>query len=1848
MARGSEAERAFAELQRRSKSLQDFRKDAIPFSLRRSPRDAAAVGRDALYAEGQQAHSRLNASLAYSLPDLDASAASSEGAAALARAIAPLFDCDDALAVLDHLLLTSQLHETHPEALLEAALPSHGSSRFLAVAKALKQGSSPPSYPLGSFIVSCAENNALPPRRTVAAAFARSSAAIRWALGCLSRSSVYSSSISSFFATVTAEALALSSSGAEAAVLSFVSRLLESNDPDFSLIPAAALLAGQLAATRRLSLPNASALASTLVSSALSACFASNRKMQAQLLQAAALICRAQGVHQMELPRFSNNDTVDQHVQRQDGVFERLTSCIEECVAKVHTPAASRELSEAVARTAIARLASASHNEASHDACIGVCTTLVASCGARGYTVIRYALTPPHAGSATQYSKIDEARLTKDTLSELVASCHEHDRAGVEAALAQAGRTEQLASLPGAWAAGKPVSAAVSSESIEERLAAAKASVDASFRLISDADATVAAQAIDTVMSANGVHGLALCEGRAISRLLLAAYRCEKKLALSLGSLLAQLHRPESTFAVIEAIATCSSAKLAARLARAFAGGSDGDASAAKKAKKNRSCQESTMHADIASVLDSEALANVAETARARGKAKAAVLIAHAARCNQKASLHQQWTTARAALLTASSCDTASTINYDDDDHSHQQQQNKSNLTELISALAKRLEAENDDLELVEKMLAETPPKHAGELWKTVSCAIPCAAALALSSLSPTDVATFFVHTDSALAGVPYSLAGSLNALLQPSFQSERLDDALSVLQALGAEKKLVTLLQRQHPALDEEKLASKVGTSAALRPHFKALVTFALSDPRTQSGPAKAQHRSFSLRMCRFCGDEIAETARNLIRPGMVKSPQKTRRRSQKPSEAVQEQHQLKPGSADPRELTADSVDAVIALCGVSFARTLLAEHEPQNISDNSFVRASLHLLAEHGWSKPSEVELNACCALMPLEDAKRALQAVLNVPSSAVRSLMMSGTTQAASVLASLEHFEGALDGGKGIRCLSEALCRLIEHHKDSSRHDVQRTDEEDRGNDKDDSDVPRQSEVLDLRVALRVLHRCAIAQAYAAEDINRALQIFLSVGTVEQSIERLEAIASVLEAAEPSSNSPECSTGPSNVNLQADQLGLLCAQAATHAGFSRRAKRALVLALENSRSVSACVAAVANSQDTIKAQMANTVGHAVGTKGHLEALIHESVQYGTSPEIIARIASACGFASAIMAIAKLIPKEEVAENNRASAGAVGLAVLANFSPDPAELDESAVESLEMLARAALEANAELCVQASILAGPAATVEQAVESCLTTSKNGGSLKGISNASSVLTRCGCVDMRTLRAVTRAVSQRQVKQIAKFASQAVRLVSTIDVLEESNSSTIEAAHQAQQVVGEELLPAVTEAANACANERWARCISECINAAGLEALPSIPLAANALQRCVERRDKDALGALSQALRALGPYFGPHARELVLALARAGAASSVKELCGQVSLRMSASALTEAFAATEDEAQRVVLLEGLRAAANAASRQDIVTERRSAFSLVLKALASEKSQIGRVSEAACEAATELAVKLSESEFRPVFVRIVEWSRAFQSRRRPLVQLAHHLVNRLRSVFVPYFAFVLDSACGLLSVELEQQQQSGVKRQRMGLQADDDHSATRAEAANALAACFSYDTVSFATDDRVKYVAESAIVAARDVPDRVEHLIRQVAAAISTPGAKQTLHRNALALAKSSKNSTERRAGTRSLIAMVEELEEEYLPLVPEAVPFVAELLEDPNADVVQEARRLAQMLSRLTGEELTSLIESGGEDAASEATAPSKKQQLENGDQGDRSEDGESEDANRDDEGDDSE
>ena len=62
---------------------------------------------------------------------------------------------------------------------------------------------------------------------------------------------------------------------------------------------------------------------------------------------------------------------------------------------------------------------------------------------------------------------------------------------------------------------------------------------------------------------------------------------------------------------------------------------------------------------------------------------------------------------------------------------------------------------------------------------------------------------------------------------------------------------------------------------------------------------------------------------------------------------------------------------------------------------------------------------------------------------------------------------------------------------------------------------------------------------------------------------------------------------------------------------------------------------------------------------------------------------------------------------------------------------------------------------------------------------------------------------------------------------------------------------------------------------------------------------------------------------------------------------------------------------------------------------------------------------------------------------------------------------------------------------------------------------------------------------------------------------------------------------------------------ALEGVVSKLEEEYLALLPEAIPFLSELFEDPDEAVEGAARTLTARLTELSGEDLKSLMRDGG-------------------------------------------
>ena len=75
-----------------------------------------------------------------------------------------------------------------------------------------------------------------------------------------------------------------------------------------------------------------------------------------------------------------------------------------------------------------------------------------------------------------------------------------------------------------------------------------------------------------------------------------------------------------------------------------------------------------------------------------------------------------------------------------------------------------------------------------------------------------------------------------------------------------------------------------------------------------------------------------------------------------------------------------------------------------------------------------------------------------------------------------------------------------------------------------------------------------------------------------------------------------------------------------------------------------------------------------------------------------------------------------------------------------------------------------------------------------------------------------------------------------------------------------------------------------------------------------------------------------------------------------------------------------------------------------------------------------------------------------------------------------------------------------------------------------------------------------------------------------------------------------------MATRSAAARERLRAIAAVEGLVERMREEYLLLLPEALPFLAELLEDPEPTVVSATQRLIKKLEDLSGESLQQYLQ----------------------------------------------
>ncbi|KAF8044357.1 hypothetical protein BT93_A2372 [Corymbia citriodora subsp. variegata] len=303
-----------------------------------------------------------------------------------------------------------------------------------------------------------------------------------------------------------------------------------------------------------------------------------------------------------------------------------------------------------------------------------------------------------------------------------------------------------------------------------------------------------------------------------------------------------------------------------------------------------------------------------------------------------------------------------------------------------------------------------------------------------------------------------------------------------------------------------------------------------------------------------------------------------------------------------------------------------------------------------------------------------------------------------------------------------------------------------------------------------------------------------------------------------------------------------------------------------------------------------------------------------------------------------------------------------------------------------------------------------------------------------------------------------------------------------------------------------------------------------------------------------------------------------------------------------------------------------------------------FDLCLSALDLRRQRplsvrnISMIEKSVINSMISLTMKLTETMFKPLFIRTVEWAESeveeseYRGRNLDRVITFYGLVNKLtenhRSLFVPYFKYLLEISVRHLtdaeevpSLSLKQKKKKA-KISETGVKVKEANSGLllekwqiKALVLSALHKCFLYDTGSFKLLDSSTFqVLLKPIVSqlgaepphsgeehpdvpsVKEVDDLVVICIGQMAVTAGSDLLWKPLNHEVLMQTRSEKVRS-RILGLRIVKYLLENLKEEYLIFLPETIPFLGELLEDVEPTVKSLVQEILKEMESMSGESL---------------------------------------------------
>lgn len=253
--------------------------------------------------------------------------------------------------------------------------------------------------------------------------------------------------------------------------------------------------------------------------------------------------------------------------------------------------------------------------------------------------------------------------------------------------------------------------------------------------------------------------------------------------------------------------------------------------------------------------------------------------------------------------------------------------------------------------------------------------------------------------------------------------------------------------------------------------------------------------------------------------------------------------------------------------------------------------------------------------------------------------------------------------------------------------------------------------------------------------------------------------------------------------------------------------------------------------------------------------------------------------------------------------------------------------------------------------------------------------------------------------------------------------------------------------------------------------------------------------------------------------------------------------------------------------------------------------------------SEAEEVDAVEASIVGVVTSLSFKLSETTFRPFFYKVFNWA-AVEDLDKNKVLTFYHLTEKLsemlKSLFVLFAGVFVEHAADLLVAT------NSTKAEESYFEDDAKNCRLLNHVLATLASCFHHGGKDFLTRDRTKFLlkplinqVENELGGEEATQERVERRLVPCLANFAA-GCEDTCRKEWHQKLLYQMRHSSARVRYTTLLAFreaVRKLGDDYLSLLPEAVPFLAELMEDESTEVEHLCQDVILEVEQILGEPL---------------------------------------------------